>query len=78
MHNRRSQEDDALTGNGLARLASQYVAETELVYTEHREQNVQKTMLLVAMPACCKSAAGEHSSSVTKPAPCPKYLSMQL
>ena len=64
--------DDTLTGNGLARMASQCVAETELVYTEHREQNVHKTMLLVAMPACCESAAGEHSSKMTKPAPCPK------
>ena len=61
--------DDRLTGNDLARMASQYAAETELVYTEHREQNVHKTMLLVAMPACCESAAGEHTSNVTKPAP---------
>lgn len=53
--------DDTLAGDGLARMASQCVADTELVYTEHREQNVQKTMLLVAMPACCESAAGENS-----------------
>lgn len=61
MHNRKSQVDDTLAGDGLARMASQCVADTELVYTEHREQNVQKTMLLVAMPACCESAAGENS-----------------
>ena len=72
MHNTKSQVDDTLTGNGLARMASQYVAETELLYTEHREQNVRKTMLLVAMPACCESAAGERNSKCDQASSMPK------
>ncbi len=62
MYIRKSQAGDILTGNALAKMASQCVADTELVYTEHKEMNVQKTMLLVAMPACCNTAAGEHTS----------------